>query len=232
MDITKIQKEDYLLKYSSPESDVLKSINRKTNLRHIHPRMITGPVQGKFLEFISYMIQPENILEIGTFTGYSAICLAKGLKKGGKLVTIEIDDELADDIKQNITSAGLADFITCLTGNALDIVPGLEKDFDIIFIDGDKRLYPDYYKISINKLKKGGFLIADNVLWDDKVIRDRLPEDKHTEGIHTFNRLVAEDSRVENVILPLRDGLNVVRKFTTLPGAGTPAGLALKLKPG
>ena len=173
--------------------------------------MASGHLQGKFLELISIMIKPENILEIGTFTGYSAICLSKGLKPGGKLITIEINDEMTDFAHSYFSKAGVESKIIQLTGNALDIIPGLDQMFDLVFIDGDKREYSEYYNLIIEKVKPGGFIIADNVLWGGKVLEPGIT-DPQTRGIIEFNELIKNDTTVEKYILPLRDGLMIIRK--------------------
>ena len=173
--------------------------------------MLSGHLQGKFLEFISLMIRPENILEIGTFTGYSAICLSKGLQPGGKLITIELNDELTDFAQSYFVRAGSEKKIIQMTGRAQDIIPGLDLLFDLVFIDGDKREYVEYYKMIIGKVKPGGFIIADNVIWGGHVIEDET-NDPQTRGIINFNMMMQNETIVENVILSLRDGLMLIRK--------------------
>jgi len=174
--------------------------------------MLSGHLQGKILEMISKMIQPEKILEIGTYTGYSAICLAKGIKKGGKLHTIEINDELEDIVLKYIKKAGLTEVVSNHFGNALEIIPEINEMFDLVFIDGDKREYLKYYHMVFDHVKPGGFILADNVLWSGKVIELDSPDDEYTKGIFDFNEYLKNDSRVEKVILPLRDGLTLIRK--------------------
>ena len=173
--------------------------------------MTSGHLQGKFLEFISFMIHPEYILEIGTFTGYSAICLAKGLKPGGKLITIEINDELTLFSYEYFKRAGLGDKIIQITGNALEAIPELDMVFDLVFIDGDKREYSDYYRLVIDKLKPGGFILADNVLWGGKVIENET-RDPQTKGVIEFNDMISRQKNIEHVMLPVRDGLTLIRK--------------------
>ena len=168
--------EKYILDHSTPEDSVLEDLYRQTYIRFVNPNMVSGSQQGKFLEFISMMIRPVNILEIGTFTGYSAICLAKGLKPGGNLITIELNDELTEFAHDYFCLAGAESKITQLTGNALNIIPGLDYNFDLVFIDGDKREYTDYYNLIIDKVKPGGFILADNVLWGGKVIETDTSE--------------------------------------------------------
>ena len=201
----------YIESYSTVEDDLLNSINRQTHLKVLNPRMLSGPVLGKFLEFISFMSRPENILEIGTYTGYSAICLARGLNEKGRLVTIERNDELKDMILTNFERSGLQNRIDLRIGNALEIIPLLDAEFDLIFIDADKTEYLEYYTLAIDKLRKGGFILVDNVLWDGKVITDN--SEPETLSIRAFNEFVKKDGRVENIILSLRDGINLIRKI-------------------
>ena len=185
----------------TPEDPVLEDLYRQTHIRFVNPNMVSGHIQGKFLEFISIMISPENILEIGTFTGYSAICLAKGLKPGGKLITIEINDELTF-AHSYFCRAGAESKITQLTGNALDIIPGLDLMFDLVFIDGDKREYIEYYKLVIDKVKPGGFILADNVLWGGKVL-EKDTTDPQAMGIIDFNEYDQErDNQLMKLLYP------------------------------
>lgn len=205
--------EQYILEHTGPESNLLKELSRETQHKILLSRMLSGHLQGKILEMISKMIRPESILEIGTYTGYSAICLAQGLTDSGKLHTIEVNDELESFIRHYIEKSGLANKIELHIGNAIEIMPNIDKEFDLIFIDGDKRQYLDYYKIAFEKVKKGGFILADNVLWSGKVVLPLHPNDDYTAGILEFNSFVQSDARVENVILPLRDGIMMVRKI-------------------
>jgi predicted O-methyltransferase YrrM len=201
----------YLEDYSSPEDPVLEDLYRQTHIRFLNPNMLSGHLQGKFLEQISFMIQPENILEIGTFTGYSAICLARGLKANGKLITIEINDELTSFADTYFRRAGVETKIVQMTGNALEIIPGLDISFDLVFLDGDKREYIEYYKLVIEKVRPGGFILADNVLWGGQVIEDET-SDPQARGIIDFNSMLRKETNIENVIIPLRDGLMLIRK--------------------
>jgi caffeoyl-CoA O-methyltransferase len=201
---------EYITSCSSAEDPVLAELYRETHCKVLYPRMISGHLQGKLLEFLSRMIQPEAILEIGTYTGYSAICLAKGLKPGGKLHTIEINDELQPLIDKYIRKAGLQDTVILHTGDARKIIPSLEEEFDLVFIDGDKEQYLDYYKEVFRKTRTGGYIIADNVLWSGKVIAPS--KDKETNGIIEFNEFVKNDICIEKLILPFRDGLMLIRK--------------------
>jgi predicted O-methyltransferase YrrM len=203
--------EQYLSAHSSPEDPVLEDLFRQTHIRFVNPNMTSGHLQGKLLEFISVMINPENILEIGTFTGYSAICLSKGLKPGGRLITIEINDELEAFSHSYFCQAGVDSKIVQLTGNALELIPSLDTTFDLVFIDGDKREYTEYFKLVIDKVRPGGFILADNVLWGGKVIEDDT-KDPQTKGVIEFNEMIKGLKNIEVVILPLRDGLMLIRK--------------------
>lgn len=194
---------------------MLQWLQKQTNLRTNHARMLCGPVEGKLMEMLSGMIQPSNILEIGAFTGYSAICLARGLKEGGMLDSLELNDELEDLILQAHEKAGLADKITLHIGDAKQTLKTLKeqgKMYDLVFIDANKREYPAYYELVFDMVRPGGYILADNVLWDGKVYQENVPQDAQTQGIFKFNEIVKEDPRVENVIIPLRDGMNLIRK--------------------
>ena len=204
--------EEYILNHSDDEDPVLAELNRETNLKILRPRMLSGHLQGKILEMLSKMIRPKRILEIGTYTGYSAICLAKGLKEKGVLHSIEINDELEEIITKYIQKSGLQNQINVHFGNALEIMPALNETFDLVFIDGDKREYLAYYELVLKYVKPGGFILADNVLWSGKVIELETPDDEYTKGIFDFNDFLKNDKRVEKVILPLRDGLTLIRK--------------------
>ena len=203
--------EKYIETFSTTEDPVLEDLYRQTHIRFLNPNMVSGHLQGKFLEFMSMMIRPDNILEIGTFTGYSAICLAKGLKPEGRLITIELNDELTDFAHSYFCRTGLESKITQLTGKAQDIIPGLDVMFDLVFIDGDKREYIEYFNLIIGKVKPGGFVIADNVLWGGKVVEEDTT-DPQTRGIIDFNNMLKNAIDIENVIIPLRDGLMIIRK--------------------
>ncbi len=203
--------EKYLKDFSSEQSEALVWLERETHLRTNHARMLSGNNVGKLLYFISEMLHPEHILELGTFTGYSAICMAGGLAENGILDTIEINDELEDLILEGFERAGLSDKVNLHFGDAKEIIPTLDYKFDLVYIDANKREYVDYFDLVIDKVRKGGFIIADNVLWDGKVYEEHPSNDAQTQGILKFNELIVGDSRVENVILPLRDGLNVIR---------------------
>lgn len=205
----------YITGYSQEQDPVLKWLQTQTNLRTNHARMLCGPVEGKLMEFIARMIQPENILELGAFTGYSAICLARGLKEGGHMDSLELNDELEDLILQAHEKAGLSDRITLHIGDAKETLQRLKEEgrmYDLVFIDANKREYPTYYELVFDMVRQGGYILADNVLWDGKVYQENVPQDAQTQGILKFNRMVKDDPRVENVIIPLRDGLNLIRK--------------------
>ncbi|HCC71228.1 MAG TPA: methyltransferase [Bacteroidales bacterium] len=207
-----IDLEKYILEISSPEDKILNELYRKTYTSVINPHMISGHIQGKLLEMLVRMIKPVNILEIGTYTGYSAISMARALPRDGRLYTIEINDELEDICREYIQKTGLEDKIIMYKGDALDIMKEMNMSFDLIFIDGDKRQYPEYYELAVNKLNKGGYILADNVLWDGKVV-DPAQHDSMTEGIRRFNLMVKEDQRVEQLIVLVRDGLMIIRKY-------------------
>lgn len=204
--------EKYILSHIEPEDLILKELDRETHLNVIGARMISGHLQGQVLTMLSKMIRPQYILEIGTFTGYSAICLAKGLKKDGKLITIEIDDELENLAKKYFKKAGIQHLTEQRIGAALEIIPTLKQNFDLVFIDAHKPEYPAYYKAVFDKVKSGGYIIADNTLWSGKVLETPAIDDLQTRGIVEFNSIIKNDERVEKVILPLRDGMTVIRK--------------------
>ena len=204
--------ENYVLAHSDPEGDYLYRLWRATNIHLLHGRMASGHLQGRLLKMLVRMIRPKNILEVGTFSGYSAICLAEGLERGGMVYTYEINDELEDFTRPWIEGSPVADRIRFIIGDALTEAPKLGVEFDMAFIDGDKRTYIDTYEMALNVLRPGGLILADNTLWDGHVLEKPRPSDRQTAGIEAFNDYVAADSRVEKVILPLRDGLTLIRK--------------------
>jgi predicted O-methyltransferase YrrM len=204
--------EQYILAHSESEPEYLAKINRKTHLRMLNPRMLSGHFQGRVLSMFCQMIQPKYVLELGTFTGYSALCLAEGLSEGAELHTVECDDELEDFILENFAGSPHGHKIHLHIGDALSEIAKLDYTFDLVFIDADKRQYLDYYEAVLLKLRVGGFILADNTLWDGKVISEIESNDKQTIEIMRFNDFVATDSRVEKVLLPLRDGLTLIRK--------------------
>lgn len=205
--------EDYILSHIDKEGESLHKLDRETHLFHLRPRMCSGHLQGRLLKMIVRMIRPKNILELGTFTGYSALSMAEGMDGDGELHTVEIDDELEDFIREHLEKSPYADRIHLHIGDALEIVPQLGLTFDLVFIDADKRRYDDYYNMIFDHVAHGGFILADNTLWDGKVVDYGKKLDAQTAGILRFNDLVAADPRVEKVILPLRDGLTIIRKI-------------------
>ncbi|MES2780526.1 MAG: O-methyltransferase [Bacteroidota bacterium] len=205
--------QQYCDAYTSPESDVLTQLNRDTHANVLQPRMLSGHFQGRLLSMISKMIQPQMILEIGTYTGYSAICLAEGLREGGKLITIDVNAEREDMVNGYVTKAGMEGQIQHIIGDAWNIVKTLPHTYDLIFIDADKPNYMRYYEMAMEKLNPGGYILLDNVLWSGKVVdKNELIKDKDTQLLHAVNVRVQEDERVENILLPIRDGLMLVRK--------------------
>ena len=207
--------EQYILQHSEPEPDYLYRLWRATNIRTIHGRMASGHLQGRLLKMLVEMIRPQTILEVGTFSGYSAISMAEGLSDGGRLYTFEINDEMEDFTRPWIEGSAVADKITFLIGDALVEAPKLGITFDMAFIDGDKRTYRETFEMVMGILRPGGFILADNTLWDGHVIDPAYDHDQQTLGIRRFNDFVAADDRVEQVILPLRDGLTLIRKIAT-----------------
>jgi caffeoyl-CoA O-methyltransferase len=202
----------YILNHIDEEDEILYELDRETNLNVLGARMISGHLQGQVLSMLSKMIQPKTILEIGTFTGYSAICLAKGLQKNGKLITIEIDDELETLSSKYFEKSGLSNCIEQKIGKALDIIPTLNQSFDLVFIDADKREYIEYFKLVFDKVPSGGYIIADNTLWSGKVLQVPDKNDAQTKGVIDFNTFIKNNKKVEKVIFPLRDGMTVIRK--------------------
>ncbi len=203
----------YADSHTSEEDPVLKKNNRETHAKVLLPRMLSGHLQGQVLKMMSHMIRPMQVLEIGTYTGYSAICLSAGLQAGGLLHTIDINEELSEMVNRYIAESGLTDKIKLYSGNALDIIPTINEQFDIVFIDADKVNYPNYYNLVFDKVRKGGYILVDNVLWSGRVIEDYEKMDKDTKIMHNFNQMIQNDTRVENVLFPIRDGLMVARKI-------------------
>ena len=205
--------EKYAEEHTANESEVLYNLNRETHLKVLIPRMLSGHIQGRVLSMFSHMLKPKNILEIGTYTGYSAICFAEGMQKDGKLITIDHNNELETMANSYFEKAGFADRIEMKIGEALEIIPTLDMKFDLVFIDADKENYSNYFDLVIDKVNQGGYIIADNVLWSGKVIQEDVKTDLDTKELDKYNKKIHEDSRVENVLLPIRDGLMVARKL-------------------
>lgn len=205
--------EQYILENTKPEEELMHRLERETYLRVINPRMISGHLQGKLLEMLVRMMRPKRVLEIGTFTGYSALSMARGLEEGAFIDTIEVDDELEEIAAKYFEASEYGERIRQHVGSALDVVPHLGEVYDMVFIDGDKREYPAYYDMLMDGgyVRSGSILMADNILWYGKVAEPIAHNDKHTEAIVEFNRMVKEDSRVDNVIVPIRDGINLIR---------------------
>ena len=204
--------EKYLREHSSPQSEALEWIEKQTNIRTNYPRMLSGAVQGRLLTILAEISNARNVLEIGTFTGYSATCLAYGLPEEGHIDTLEINDELEDLIREGWSRAGVEGKITLHIGDARKTIATLEGPYDLVYIDANKREYSDYYDLVFDLVRPGGLILADDVLWDGKLWQDPLPQDKQTLGIAAFNDKVMADPSVESVLLPIRDGLNVIRK--------------------
>jgi predicted O-methyltransferase YrrM len=205
--------EEYSVAHTEEENVLLKSLNRETHANVLSPRMLSGHLQGRFLSMISRMIRPDRILEIGTYTGYSAICLCEGLNPGGELITIDVNEELETFTRRYFDQTDFKDQIDYRIGNAMDIVPTLTDTFDLVFIDADKINYSSYFNLCLDKVRTGGFLIADNVLWSGKVVEQLKKSDKDTQALLDFNRMVHEDPRVSNILLPIRDGLMILQKL-------------------
>lgn len=203
--------DDYIAAHSSPEGDYLYRLFRATHVEILAPQMASGHIQGRLLKFIVKMIRPKRILEIGTFTGYSALCMAEGLDEGSKIITFEVEDELEDFTRRWIDGSEHASKVEFIIGDALEIVPGMGERFDMVFMDGNKREYIKYYELAMEYLNDGGWILADNTLWDGHVIEQER-QDAQTNGVRAFNDLVRNDERVEVVMLPLRDGLTIIRK--------------------
>lgn len=209
--------EKYMIECSSPQGEALDWLQKQTNIRTNHARMLSGPVQGRFLKMIVEMCGARRVLELGSFTGYSGICLASGLPEDGHLDTLEINDELEDLILEGFSRAGLRERISLHIGDCLETLKRFREEgrelYDLVFIDANKRDYPEYYELVFDLVRPGGWILADNVLWDGKVALDPMPQDRQTLGIDSFNRRVASDPRVESVIIPIRDGLNLIHKL-------------------
>ena len=211
---------EYIEQHSSPENDVLQQITRSTHLEVINPRMLSGHVQGRVLSMLSQMIRPKRILELGTFTGYSALCLAEGLTEDGRLITLEHNDEMENSIRRNFALSPLGEKIELVIGDAKEVLENFElgavsdrgEQFDLVFIDADKKEYCDYLDLVLPLVREGGWILADNTLWDGHIVDPAYDKDKQTVALRAFNDKVAQDERLEKVILPLRDGLTIIRK--------------------
>ena len=212
MDFLDPELEEYVLANTREENAVLKALNRETCAKVMTPRMLAGHLQGRVLSMLSNMIRPEQILEIGTYTGYSAICLSEGLQEGGKIHTIDNNEELKEMVNRYLEEAGITEKVNLYTGDALDIIPSINETFDLVYIDADKINYSNYYDMIFDKVRKGGFIIADNVLWSGKVLLDPEKMDEDTRAVVAYSRKVHDDKRVENVLFPIRDGLMICRK--------------------
>ena len=213
MDFLDEEIENYAINHTSQENDLLKELNRQTHIQILQPRMLSGHLQGKVLSMFSNMINPKRVLEIGTYTGYSALSIAEGLPVDGKIITIDLNQELEPFTRSYFEKSVYNSKIKFLVGNALEVIPTLNETWDLVFIDADKENYSTYFDLVINQVRKGGFIIVDNVLWSGKVLHKVAPNDMETKGIIAFNSKVHEDYRVENLLLPVRDGLMILRKM-------------------
>src|SRR5690606_9548529 len=211
MDFLPEKINDYVEKHSQPEPELLQKLNRETWQKMIAPRMLSGHLQGRVLSMLSKLIQPKNILEIGTYTGYSALCLAEGMQENGELHTIDINEELVDFQRKYFDESDYGKQIFQHLGNALEIIPKLNKTFDLVFIDADKNNYPNYLQIILPKLKKGSVILSDNVLWSGKVVEDLKEDDEDTKALLQYNKLLVQHPKLETVLLPIRDGLTISR---------------------
>ena len=204
--------DDYILSHSDDEGDLLAALHRDANVNLLRPRMLSGHLQGRILKMFCRMMRPRRVLEIGTYTGYATLCMAEGLEEGALIHTLEINDEMEDFIMKYLSRSSHKEKIQVHFGDALEIIPTLGETFDLVFIDADKRLYADYFDLIFPLVRPGGLILADNTLWDGKVLEEPHPSDKQTIGILSFNDKIKEDPRIEKVILPLRDGLTMIWK--------------------
>ena len=204
--------DDYVCAHSEKEPDLLHQLNRETHIKVLRPRMLSGHFQGRVLSMLSHMIQPKNVLEIGTYTGYSALCFAEGLAEGGKILTLDKNEELEDLVNEYIQKSEYKNAIDCRIGDAMEIIPTLQEEYDLVFIDADKSNYINYYNLVFDKVAKGGYIIIDNVLWSGKVVEEVESGDVDTRVLIDLNRLIHEDDRVQEVLFPIRDGLMIARK--------------------
>lgn len=213
MEFISAELQAYVEAHCDEEPALLADLNRDTYSKVMLPRMLSGHLQGRMLSMLSHMIKPKRILEIGTYTGYSAICMAEGMLDDGKLITIDINEELEVMVRDYFEKAGLTQKVDYRIGNAMELIPEIDETFDLVFIDADKKNYTNYFNLVFEKVRPGGFIIGDNVLWSGKVVQAENKTDKDTQAILDFNRFVQEDDRVENVLFPVRDGLMVIRKI-------------------
>ncbi len=204
--------DDYCCEHTTAESSLLAKLNRDTHVNILQPRMLSGHFQGRLLSLLSKMIRPERILEIGTYTGYSALCMAEGLTETGKIITLDINAQLEDFVRSYISESDYASKIDYRICNAMEEIPQLDEQFDLVFIDADKMNYINYYNLVFDKVKSGGYILSDNVLWSGKVIQTEGKIDKDTQLLKDFNELIQQDERVENLLLPIRDGIMIARK--------------------
>jgi len=205
--------DKYSTDYTQAESELLSQLNRETHVKMLIPRMLSGHMQGRIISAISHMMRPKHVLEIGTYTGYSALCFAEGLAKDGKITTIDMNEELTPMVEKYFSKSNYANQIDFKIGNAIDVIPTVEGPFDLVFIDADKENYSNYFDLVIDKVPSGGFILADNVLWSGNVLKAEADMDKNTLAIHEFNQKVHLDPRVENVLFPIRDGIMMLRKI-------------------
>lgn len=204
---------DYILSHSDDEGELLTALNRDANVNLLHPRMLSGHLQGRILKMFCRMMRPKRVLEIGTYTAYATLCLAEGIEEDALVHTIEINDEMEDFIRKYLDKSPLKSKIRLHFGDAMEIIPRLDETFDLVFIDANKRIYSEYYDLVFPAVRPGGLILADNTLWDGKVIEKNVPAaDKQTWGIRDFNEKIKADDRIEKVILPLRDGLTMIWK--------------------
>ncbi|MCM1292426.1 MAG: O-methyltransferase [Bacteroides sp.] len=207
------QLDEYIEAHISPEPPLLAETRRYTHLHHLYPRMCSGHIQGRLLKMLTTMAAPRRILELGAYTGYSALCIAEGMPEGAHLHTIELDDELEDELRERFSQSPAADRIHLHIGPCEEIIPTLDGEWDIVFMDANKRHYPRYYEMLLPLVRQGGYIIADNTLWDGKVADDPAPHDPQSRGIMEFNDIVAADPRVEVAMIAIRDGLSIIRKL-------------------
>lgn len=204
--------DDYVCAHTENEPAILADLNRRTHVSILQPRMLSGHYQGRLLSMLAHMIQPKRVLEIGTYTGYSALCFAEGLQEGGKVTTVDVNEELEEFVQSYIEKANCSDKVEYIVGDAMEVVAKMDEQFDLVFIDADKKNYCNYYHLVFDKVKSGGYIIADNVLWSGKVLEDYESLDRETKILMDYNKMVHDDERVQEILLPIRDGLMIARK--------------------